>query len=210
MKDWFDLYAQNHRRQQLMLAGGLALVLLFGAPLRNERALFFNAGAGPTAFAAVVPQQTALVAVVPNVAGARRTSPSLLAPGPGTPEPSFANPGIPSAPELGQGTEQLPLSIADPLVGGQPPNLAQPVDSSASSGGLPQSPQNASPVGTVPTTTTGGTTTSGGSSSGGSNPGVGPVPEPATWALLILGFFTVGFALRRRRAPAVRSSGVRP
>ena len=29
-------------------------------------------------------------------------------------------------------------------------------------------------------------------------PGVSPVPEPATWAMMILGFFAIGAALRRR------------
>jgi hypothetical protein len=32
----------------------------------------------------------------------------------------------------------------------------------------------------------------------GPGPGIGAVPEPATWAMLILGFFAVGAAMRRR------------
>ncbi|NUR45336.1 MAG: PEP-CTERM sorting domain-containing protein [Sphingomonas sp.] len=32
---------------------------------------------------------------------------------------------------------------------------------------------------------------------------VTPVPEPATWALMLLGFGGVGLALRRRRKPAL-------
>lgn len=31
----------------------------------------------------------------------------------------------------------------------------------------------------------------------------GAVPEPATWAMMLLGFGTVGFAMRRRRRPAL-------
>lgn len=34
--------------------------------------------------------------------------------------------------------------------------------------------------------------------------GPGAVPEPATWAMMVVGFGTVGFALRRRRAVSVR------
>ena len=33
----------------------------------------------------------------------------------------------------------------------------------------------------------------------GPGPGIGAVPEPATWAMLILGFFAVSAAMRRRR-----------
>lgn len=41
----------------------------------------------------------------------------------------------------------------------------------------------------------------------GPGPGIGAVPEPATWAMLILGFFAVGAAMRRRaRKEAHRAS----
>ena len=36
-------------------------------------------------------------------------------------------------------------------------------------------------------------------------PGGGAVPEPATWAMMILGFFAVGWAVRRRRLRASSS-----
>ena len=48
-----------------------------------------------------------------------------------------------------------------------------------------------------------------GSSGGGSFGGnvnvspVGAVPEPATWAMMLLGFGAVGFAMRRRQRPAL-------
>jgi len=32
---------------------------------------------------------------------------------------------------------------------------------------------------------------------------VGAVPEPATWAMMLLGFGAVGFAMRRRQRPAL-------
>lgn len=37
-------------------------------------------------------------------------------------------------------------------------------------------------------------------------PAAAAVPEPATWALMILGFGSMGIALRRRRAPVLRPS----
>ena len=33
--------------------------------------------------------------------------------------------------------------------------------------------------------------------------GVPPVPEPATWAMMLLGFGVVGYSMRRRRTPAL-------
>ncbi len=49
-------------------------------------------------------------------------------------------------------------------------------------------------------TSTGGTTTS--TSTGGVTP-VDPVPEPATWVMMILGFGFIGAALRKARRPAL-------
>jgi len=37
-------------------------------------------------------------------------------------------------------------------------------------------------------------------------PGPGVIPEPATWAMMIMGFGLVGFASRRRRGVAVRAA----
>lgn len=41
---------------------------------------------------------------------------------------------------------------------------------------------------------------------GGFTAQISAVPEPGTWAMLLLGFGLVGMALRRRRAPALASS----
>ena len=46
------------------------------------------------------------------------------------------------------------------------------------------------------------TGTSGGGSFGG-NLNVTAVPEPATWGMMLLGFGAIGFAMRRRRTPAL-------
>jgi len=39
--------------------------------------------------------------------------------------------------------------------------------------------------------------------SGTLNVQVAPVPEPATWAMMLIGFAGVGMAMRRRRRPAL-------
>jgi len=36
-------------------------------------------------------------------------------------------------------------------------------------------------------------------------PVAGPVPEPATWAMMLLGFGAVGFSIRRKRKTALIS-----
>ena len=41
---------------------------------------------------------------------------------------------------------------------------------------------------------------------GSATPGMGAVPEPATWAMLILGFGLIGAAVRRQRKPSVTVS----
>lgn len=45
----------------------------------------------------------------------------------------------------------------------------------------------------------GGTGGGGGGGGGGDIPGVPGIPEPTTWAMMILGFFGIGAAMRRRR-----------
>jgi hypothetical protein len=42
-----------------------------------------------------------------------------------------------------------------------------------------------------------------GSGSFGGNVSFSAVPEPATWGMMLLGFGAVGYAMRRRRRPAL-------
>jgi len=44
---------------------------------------------------------------------------------------------------------------------------------------------------------------SAGASSQGCARAAGGVPEPSTWAMMLLGFGAMGFALRRRKRPAL-------
>lgn len=37
-------------------------------------------------------------------------------------------------------------------------------------------------------------------------PAAAPVPEPATWAMLLVGFGAIGFAMRRKRAPVASAA----
>lgn len=53
----------------------------------------------------------------------------------------------------------------------------------------------------------GGGGNGGGGNDGGGGGGGGGVPEPSTWAMLILGFFGTAAALRRRKAPPVGEAG---
>lgn len=112
---------------------------------------------------------------------------------------------IPDQPGLPSGTGPF----AGPIGGGSSGGFAfVPVTSSGggtSSGGITSSGGGSTSSGGI--TSSGGTSTSGGtttSSSGGDTP-VTPVPEPGTWALMILGFGLVGSAMRRQPR-AVRQS----
>ena len=78
--------------------------------------------------------------------------------------------------------------------GGLVPNAGTPVSGGGGSGGgFPGGggPGAGNPPGGTPPT--------------GTPPTPGPVPEPSTWALLIIGFFSVGAALRKRRVSFTRA-----
>ena len=51
--------------------------------------------------------------------------------------------------------------------------------------------------------TFGGNSPNGGAASGSVTFRLSAVPEPATWAMMLLGFGAIGFAMRRRRRPAL-------
>ena len=98
----------------------------------------------------------------------------------------FEAPG--AEPEALPGTESpvAETPLADALAANETPSVLAP------GGFLPSAPGG------------GGGGTIGGGGGGGGGGGVdpppppGPVPEPSTWALMILGFFFSGFAMRRR------------
>jgi len=101
----------------------------------------------------------------------------------------------------------LPPQAAEPVLSNSPtsvpdvtpPALAVPRDERLTS--LAPPIENG-PDGIVPSTTgTPGTPTT----STPSDPSVSAVPEPGTWALMLVGVLGVGCALRRNRALAVRS-----
>jgi len=54
----------------------------------------------------------------------------------------------------------------------------------------------------------GGSSGGGGGSDNPAPPSVGAVPEPSTWALLLMGFFGVGFGLRRSHATTKHRDGL--
>lgn len=95
-----------------------------------------------------------------------------------------------TAPIAGIGTPQglVPLGSATGASSGFP----------SGAGSIPGSFAVAPPISSSP---------GGGGGGGGSDnpapPSIGAVPEPSTWLLILMGFFSVGFALRRRQAPAM-------
>lgn len=83
-----------------------------------------------------------------------------------------------------------PLTTEPPLVG---PEVFDPIGPGPGGGFSPGGPGG----GFIPGGSSGGGS-SGGGSSGGTTPPVPGIPEPGTWALMILGFGAVGASLRRR------------
>ncbi len=175
-----------------MLGGLVAGLLVMAMAPRNERAMFF-VGSPPSAqaFAAIVPP----VGYLPIVAINDGRPGRRLARNPFVRRSNVAEP--PSPAELGPagaggpiGENAAPAGTGGPIPAG--------FDSAPGGVGGPQGPLLG---GSSPAAPVGG----GGGSTGGVDGGTGPVapvapvPEPATWAMLVFGFLAVGMTLRRAR-----------
>jgi len=180
-------YIRNHRRQLQMLGSGVLVSLLLALGESNERALFAATPASsPTALAAIVDngpfaegslqRQT----VTPAAFFARQRNAQGL---PGfAPSQSSVPPVVLALAEPGElnPLAELPPGALDGI--GFPGTQSRGFQGGPLAGSSPAGAGAAAPVATVP-----------------------PVPEPATWIMMIVGFFVVGSSLRmRRRSPSVQ------
>ena len=190
-----ELEERRRRRMSLAILAGL---LVSGVAISNERALFTTgffdeaeAAATIKALAAVVPPTPWQAIGVPRVFPIHRARQALTPPPP-TPPAAFAA----RVPQPATPTEQVsPLATPDidaPGVPDLPPPLIF-----AGPGPGPVGPILSSSGGGSSGGGSSGGTSSGASSSGGDTPGVpSAVPEPSTWAMIILGFGCIGGILR--------------
>lgn len=180
-----------------------AVVMLIGIAPRNERALFLRDAQGDAkAFAAVVPPLDAARAQLERGALddiALRSARSEAA------QRNRANRSFASS-----GTELMPGTVPA-LLSNAPRGSATDGLGNAAAPGV----ANAADPGVVAPPPTGGQAPGGGGGGGVAPPGVttpppggtGPnvLPEPGTWAMMLLGFLAIGGILRRpfgRRAEA--------
>ena len=202
-----ELYVRNHRHQQYMIVGGIMLSLLVSLAPRSERALFVTGNrTAPKAFAAIAPP-AAFNGIFDDSSralprgyrlntprrGARRRG---AAPGDFTPvDTAGVTPGGLSATS---GQAPVQVALLDPSAVGP-----------AGFGSAGRSATGAPLAGAGPATFGPGATATGPATPGAPvTPGnggtttpvvpVGAVPEPATWATMLLGFFGMGALLRRR------------
>jgi hypothetical protein len=187
-KTQLNAFARNHRHQQLMLGGVVAVLLLMGMAPRNERAMFFVPPApGTQVFAAIVPP----IGYLPVTSFEDGTAVRRLARDPFVPRsgaaggppaivpPTSSGAGGPGEPSIIPSADDAPFT--QPASFNSSPAIREP------QGPLLGGSSPAAPVG------------------GGDGIGVAPilpvapVPEPATWAMLIVGFSIVGAVLRRRK-----------
>lgn len=211
MATFDDAYGQNHKQQGRLVLGLSALFLLFAVAPRQERALFIIEQPDIKAFGATLPPFTFgdLLPLYGDLfsGGIPRAFFARTPFGPGTPggPGDVAGPFGPG-PALGGGAPGAPFTPAAPQ---GPAGFFSPIGSPAGGpgGSFPfTSPSlavpTASPVAGVtpdvtppvvtPTPTPEVTPTP-------TPPVVVPgVPEPTTWATMIVGFLLAGAALRRR------------
>ena len=190
---------------------GFSLLLVVSVAPQNTRALFLKdeGKLSAKAFTAVVPALDAASSQAEfsllNAASRLRTSRS--------------SPRLTNAPGSSGGATNpslLPDTVLSLLSSGAGP--AGSVGSGAPFGG-----PGAGPFGRGLTSTPGGQQSSGPSGNGPAAPGLpGPtagapgtqvevpaVPEPTTWTMMLLGFFAIGTAMRRRNAPSPEGAPAR-
>jgi len=186
-----------HQRRMVLLVA--VLLLLFGVGVRFDRAFITQAlGAkGPAAaFSALVPPPTVFPGAVASSRGSAVRG-GVLAPGEsgappvGAVAPSGTAPGITAPGEQPIGAPAGPGPTA-------PAQIAP--------GAPGQFGSTGSSLFGVPSGVIFG---AGGGGGGGTNPGTPPlVPEPESWAFMILGIGMIGAMLRARRASGERARGI--
>ncbi|GEM_PF-2289756 len=191
--------SRNHaRRSRIAVAAGLAL---FSIAIAGPVAMYMLPDAANAA-AEVSASGDALSDLENRSPGARlyglatkakrniaRLLPGRDGDGDTAPEPEQRALGKVFDPPVADDFTFAPLTDDEPVAALAGPEEAEPTSFAPPVGGnVPSGPGGFIPPG-------GGS--SGGGSSGG-NPPTGAVPEPDTWALLILGFGAVGGAMRRR------------
>ena len=169
------VYAKNHRTQMQMLAGGIAAAIVLAFGQSNERALFaLEPVSAPTAFAAITEPVAAKSRFL------RQQPPAGFI---ARPRSSGVLPGMGMRPQV----PPLLLALTEPE------RLAPMTDFSLDALGEPVNPVS-QPRGFE-----------GGPLAGSSPVTFGPgapldpvpgVPEPATWLMMIVGFFVIGTTLR--------------
>ena len=204
-------YLGNHRRQQSLMFVMSMLGLLLAVAPRQERALFITQGVGLKAFGATLPPvNLASLVASPDGSGGNDVPSAFFARTPARPV------GRSPFNDSPVGTPGLTPAADTPLVdGGQASPVASgPTAQTASTGGgggggggglpfLPVSftPPSATPVAPV---TAAATPTPAATPVTTATPTPTPVaatPEPATWLMMIVGFFMIGSAIRTRSAP---------
>ncbi|WP_174284549.1 PEPxxWA-CTERM sorting domain-containing protein [Sphingomonas bacterium] len=205
-------YLGNHRRQQSLMFVMSMLALLLAVAPRQERALFITQGVGLKAFGATLPPvNLASLIASPDGSGGNDVPSAFFARTPARPagrSPFNDNPvGTPGFTPAAD-TPLVDGGQASPLV---PSPSAQTIAYTGGGGGgglpfLPVSftPPSATPVAPVTATAT---PTPAATPVTTATPTPTPVvatPEPATWLMMIVGFFMIGSAIRTRSAPGPR------